>query len=460
MKGIGIVGLGITGMAAARYFLEKGQSIAVHEKNDTPAIEEKIKQLQEYGSVEEVVGEKYLNGLASYDTVVLSPGVSPLLPEVVALKNSDTVVQNDITLFLEEHNGPTIGVTGSNGKSTIIALMHELFLANGYRSRLGGNIGNSPLEWIPRDEGDASPDLLEVSSAILELFTDKHYFDIVVFANISSNHLDRYPRGLKEYAEVKRAGVKAGHTTSIINIDDKNSCMFLLPFLNKKDIVAVSLSEDDIQEYTRAVCLNEKKEVIYKNGDEQTTLLTNIENMPLLGEHNTYNILTALASLVSYTYSVKENDTAVQNFKGLPHRLEHVATICGVSYVNDSKSTSPDATKIAISAIAKEKNIVLIAGGKDKDMSFEELQDPLKAHVHSLVVLPGNASGKIKAIAIELGIPHQDASDMKEAVMHAEKMGKDGDVILFSPAAGSGAQFINFEKRGDLFVSEVKKLDT
>lgn len=462
-KKVVVAGLGITGISAVKYLLKHGAKVAVRDKNDEAGIYERISELKKYGYFDVLLGKSYLSELYSYDAVVLSPGINPFIKEIVELKKRGISIYNDVALFLEdwEGRGATIGVTGSNGKSTTASLIHTLFQLNGFTSKLGGSIGVSPLNWLD-DMNKEDIAILETGSALLECFGKEHYFDIVVCTNISSNHLDRYPGGIEEYAKVKLSGIKTGHTTCIVNIDDEGIKKFILPFLDLENVIPVSADKLKIEKYKKGLYLDQNCAVAYVDSVRHSILLHNINDRLLPGTHNIYNILAAFAVVSLFKNETAKNDIAIREFTGLKHRIQYVATVDGVKFFNDSKSTSPDATKKAIEVVSQEKqggNIVLIAGGDDKDMNFSGLEFYFTKNVHSVILLPGSASLKIEKLIVDTKCKCAlyKVQNMEEAVFVARRASQKGDVVLLSPSAGSHSQFINFEDRGDCYVTEIKK---
>jgi len=452
-KHIAIVGLGVTGIASVRYALARGAKVTICDKDNSQEIRKKIKEITNRNEVDVVLGEGYLTGLREYDLVVLSPGIDPNIPEITAVKESGIPIHNDVTLFLEEWSGrgPTIGVTGSNGKSTTVSIIYELLKANNIPTKLGGNIGVSPLDWLTNKEiDDGTVVILEVSSFLLEQFSKEHYFDTFLFLNISDNHLNRYEGSIEKYMQVKLRGVTHNHTKLIVSGEDK---------LFYERASKMSGAENILPVHTKTI--PEGNGVFIKNDEvvyEDRVLLSDINRNKLIGSHNKENIVFALASILDLNTKIENNNHAVVSFAGLPHRIEYVTKVSGVVYINDSKSTSPDATINALSAIDIEKNIVLIAGGEDKGADFSVLAEYFKKYLKALVLLPGEGSSKIERISNEVVSDIIHVENMKEAVLQTQKYAKSGDVVLLSPATASKNIFSGFEDRGEQFRKNVELL--
>ena len=449
-----MVGLGVTGIASVRYALARGAKVTICERTDSQEIREKIKEITTGYEVDVVLGEGYLVGLNYHDLVVLSPGVDPATPEITLVKESGVPIHNDVTLFLEEWNGRghTIGVTGSNGKSTTVSIIYELLKANNIPTKLGGNIGVSPLDWLTNKEiADGTVVILEVSSFLLEQFSKEHYFDTFLLLNISDNHLNRYEGSIEKYMQVKLQGVAHKHTKLIVSGEDKLFYERASEMSGAENILSVHTKT--IPEGNGVFIKNDT--VVYKHEDHESVLLTDINKNKLIGSHNKENIVFALASILDLNTKIENNNRAVASFAGLPHRIEYVTKVSGVVYINDSKSTSPDATINALSAIDEEKNIVLIAGGEDKGADFSVLAEYFKKYLKALVLLPGEGSSKIEQMAKGSIDKISYAKNMKEAVLQAQEYAKSGDGVLLSPASASKNAFKGFEDRGEQFRKEV-----
>jgi len=444
-KKIAIIGLGVTGIASLCYLLARGAQISVRDKDDSQEIQDKISDISNGKEVDVLLGKDYLSGLNQYDFVVLAPGIDPRTPEIAKLKEAGIPIHNDVTLFLEEWSGrgPTIGVTGSNGKSTTVSIIYELLKANNIPAKLGGNIGVSPLDWLLGDMQDGTVIVLEVSSFLLEHFRDEHFFNTFILLNISNNHLDRHGNNLEEYTLAKLHGITDPHTQFIISNDNEDFYKSISQASGSNNIFPISTHSTK----DAGVFINEKGKVVF--GDR--IMLSDIENRKILGEHNKEDIVFALAAITSLNTTTENNNKAISEFAGLPHRTEFIAEKDGVVYINDSKSTSPDATAKALSAYANGKNVVLIAGGQDKGADFESLVGDFKKYVKALILLPGEASAKIESLAkgnVE-NVVH--AENMQGAVAEARNLASLGDIVLLSPACASKNIFKSFEDRGDQF---------
>ncbi len=457
-KNVGIIGFGLTGQSAAKYLLKKGANITIHDKDYNNNVTKKAELLKIKNMTNFVLGKKYLDNLEQYEAIVLSPGLSPLLKPIIDIKRSKIPIYNDVTLFLEEwsNKGTTIGITGSNGKSTTATLIYELLKANNLKVKLGGSIGVSPLSWLDENLEGGTYIILEVGSALLECFSERHYFDIAIITNISSNHLDRYLGGIDEYTKTKLQLIKKGYTKVITSIDDEGIQSLVLPELRGNDCVTVvSLVEEKIKTIGKGAFVDVDGHVLYIDDDFNEILLDNINERLLIGNHNIYNILYSFVVLKILSIESCKNEITIKSFKGLPHRIEYVSSINGIRYFNDSKSTSPDATQKALEVFGKKKNIILIVGGDDKNMDFVKLETYFAMYVKSVILLPGSIFDKMSKLVKKLDCPLFQVSNLCEAVSLTIKLGSENDIVLLSPAAGSCNYFLNFETRGNSFIKEV-----
>lgn len=435
-KKVAIMGLGVVGEGCRRFLLKNGCEVDIY-TNDEAMI-----------SAGEAFDQNEIDKNAEkYDFIAVSPGIYP--NKVPALKNlidSGIELYNDITIFLEAYAGrnPVIGVTGSNGKSTTVTLIHEAINGSGKKSLLGGNIGKSPLDWFTDDEiGDEDFIVLEISSYSMEYFKDFHNVDVLVYTSLSPNHLDRYGGDICEYAKTKLNCTTNG-TKVILNGDDKGIDEHVLSCLSDCNPIMLKKDEDKIfAEHENGNSVQEKEEVFDLKIETR-----------LQGLHNMYNIASTIAVLRIFGLENQGSLDAIKNFPGLTHRQQFVRELENVKYINDSKSTSPDATLKALEAFSSDKNIVLIIGGMDKNMDLQMLEAPIKKFVSKIIVLPGDLEEKV------MNLPEEKilVQNMQEAVQKARESAQKDDTILLSPCSASFNLYKNFEERGEDFIKIVSSL--
>lgn len=440
-KKIAILGFGVTGQAAARYFYsEKENKIEIYDARKKEDFDSGlIQKFEKYENIIFNFQTDFIEDISNFDLLVASPGV-PLSNKTIQKAFENNIpVYNDLTLFLPEWHkiGPIIGVTGTNGKSTTVSLLHEVLRTAGQPSVLVGNIGQSPLDEFSKKPSKGTISIVEISSYQAELFKPEDYVDIAVITNITPDHLNRHQNDINIYASEKYKIVAKQKTDLILAVDDPGIQKYILPKVEDINVFGVSLSEI--------------------SPELENFLDPNSRN--LKGDHNLLNIalvLTVLKRLnISLTPKIIE---AIKKYKGLEHRIEFSGEISGVKYINDSKSTTPDSTRIALEAFGDHKNIVLIAGGTDKKVSFEMLKDPINQYVKFMIILDNEINKKMQNLADENGVGWQIVKSMSEAVKLAKQKAEAGEVVLLSPASASFGMFKNFEDRGEQFKKAVSEI--
>lgn len=442
-KKIAILGFGVTGQAATRYFyLEKENKIDIYDARKREDFDSSlIQKFEKFENIAFNFQTDLIDNISDFDLLIVSPGI-PLSNQTIQKAFENNIpVYNDLTLFLPEWSkiGPTIGVTGTNGKSTTVSLLYEALQAAGQPSILVGNIGQSPLDELSKKPPKGMISIIEISSYQAELFKPEDYVDIAVITNITPDHLNRHQNDINVYASEKLKIINKEKTDLILTIDDPGIQKYVLPKVEDVKVFGISLFE----------------------------IFPELENFldpntrHLKGDHNLYNIafvLTVFKRLnIPLTPKIIET---IKRYKGLEHRIEFLGETLGVKYINDSKSTTPDSTRIALEAFGDHKNIILIAGGTDKKVSFEMLKDPINQYVKFMIILDSEINQKMQNLAEENGVGWQIVKSMPEAVMLAKQKAEAGEVVLLSPASASFGMFKNFEDRGAQFkkaVSEIMK---
>lgn len=460
---IAVIGFGVSGTSVARYFLAQGVAVDVFEdKKKSDCNQEHIASFDSHDSFHIYFSDSvYTLEIKSYDYVIASPGVHMDHPVILRAQEEGIEYITDINTFLrifraQYPKGTVISVTGSNGKSTTVSLMYEVLKSAGLDTYLGGNIGVSPLDFFGHIKTDTPYIILETSSYQLEYMKDSDYFDVACILNLSDNHLDRY-HGKKElYAKAKLQGIKKEHTYALVNFDDEYTKKYILPQLVCDQVLGI---EFEHVEGNNVIAL-ENNSIVFLNKESQTTYLPDIKQTTIKGLHNIYNC--AFVCGVLHALEIPPNSTVVQafyDFKGLEHRIQQIESIQGITYVNDSKSTSPDATIKALEALGDSKNIVLISGGADKDIEYTSMLPLWSQHVKSVVLLPGNADFKLKKLAVDSEVELLgEVQTMQEAVVSATNAASQGDIVLLSPSTASFTSFKSFEDRGNQFIECVQNL--
>jgi len=370
--------------------------------------------------------------------LVVSPGISMQEPVIQQALARGVIALSDIDLIACSVNKPIVAITGSNGKSTVTTLLGEMAKADGVRVAVGGNLGVPALNLIA---DDVELYVLELSSFQLERTTQLNA-TVATVLNISEDHLDRYT-GMQDYIEQKHK-VYSGDGVMVINVDDpdvskmQNSARELITFgLDKPADYHIKQSEQGAY-----LAFKEHK-------------ILPINELAILGKHNQSNALAALALGKVIGLSERAMCHALKRYKGLKHRMQFIADINGVRWVNDSKATNTGACIAALQGF-DEKNIILIAGGDAKGAHMAELLPSINGKVKALVLI-GKDAELIKQ-AVNESVPVIDVGTLKKAVKQAKKIAQAGDIVLLSPACASLDQFESYKARGKCFIAEVEAL--
>lgn len=436
---VAILGLGVTGMSCARYFKHCGQSFVMFDEN--PAAQSVANFEQEFPWEKLVIGALQEDDLTVFKTIVVSPGIALDVPAIRRASVFGADITGDISLFRSEASAPIVAITGSNGKSTVTALLGEMAEHAGRKVAVGGNIGKPVLDLL-LDENDYDLYIIELSSYQLER-TACLAADTGVVLNISPDHLDRYAN-MMAYHQAKHR-IHRGCHYSVFNRADK-----LTQPLPAKDtqLVSFGLSVPDLKQFGVDSCLE-----YLMCGPSK---LMPVSEMGVQGKHNIENALAALALGSGVGLPLDAMLAAIKEFKGLAHRCQFVTNINGVDYINDSKGTNVGATLAAINSLAADtKDIVLIAGGVGKGADFKplvEVAEKLKA-----AVLIGKSADQLEVV-LSSAVPCVRADSMNDAVDQAAGIATTGDRVLLSPACASFDMFSSFEHRGEMFINAVNQL--
>ena len=432
-----VVGLGATGLSCARFLSRQGVPVAVTDSRDQPPALETVQR--ELPDVALFLGGFDEEAFARAERIVISPGVSLREPLVAEARARGVEVIGDIELFARHVSAPVIGITGSNGKSTVTTLLGLMAQQAGKNVRVGGNLGVPALDLVSDDEPDLY--VLELSSFQLETVQSLSCLAAVVL-NISPDHMDRYD-SLGDYAKAKQA-IYHHARLQVVNRDD--AYVAGLAHANAP-VVGFGLGEPQGSDYgLRRI----DSQMWIVRGD---TALIPVAEIRMPGRHNLANALAALALGDAAGFPMETMLQALREFQGLPHRTEWVGEYQGVRWFNDSKATNIGAALAAVQGF--DGPLVLIAGGQGKGADFSELAAGLDARVHHVVLL-GEAADEIEA-ALQGKIPVSRAADMSEAVQFAAAQVQPGDTVLLSPACASFDMFDDYRQRGERFVLALRE---
>ena len=444
-KKVVVVGLGVSGLWVARWLAGQGADVTVSEIKPEIDLDPDIcADIRELGAKLETGGHRK-ESLLNAEMIIVSPGVPhDMEPLNAALKKGIPVI-GEFEFASRLIDTPVIAVTGTNGKSTVVALLGCTLENAGLKVFVGGNIG-TPLMAYATEERKADYVVAEVSSFQLDTIETFCPF-ISMILNLSPDHLDRYA----DYESYVQSKLKIFRNQGpgqyvVLNDDDKR-----LSSVNPTSGVSV-LRYGVIKEEGRHSFIEDQKVKACLNGIE--TSYFSLESIKLPGEHNWENILGAV--LVALTIGVEPDviQKTINEFKGLPSRLEQVAEIDGVAFYNDSKATNVDAAVRAVMSF--DQPLILISGGRHKGADYAPLIKAAEGRVKRVILL-GEAK-QLLAASFEGIIPFSKAKDMEEAVSMSFSWANRGDVVLLAPACSSFDMFSDFSHRGRVFRAAVERL--
>ncbi len=449
-KRVAIIGLGVSNIPLIDYLHDLGSNIMLFNNKPASKLDNTIlDKIYEY-KIEYSFGENYLSKLNGFDIIFRSPSCRPDLPEIEKEIQRGAILTSEIELVLELCPGTTIGVTGSDGKTTTTSLIYEILKEENLNCYLGGNIGIPLFTKIaimkPEDYV-----ILELSS--FQLMTVNVSPNIAVVTNVTPNHLDIH-KSYEEYIQAKANIFKYQNENDLLVLNYDNEITKKFAKTAKSKVIFFSSKE----KLDNGLILDNK--IIKECDNGLRRHLLNTKNIKLRGIHNCENICAAIVA-TSKIASVDSQIRAVSKFSGVNHRLEFVKEINGVKWYNDSIASSPTRTIAGLNSFDEE--IVLIAGGYDKHLDYKPLAKPIINKVSKLILL-GQTSDKIyQEVTKLLSIENKKldifrTTTLEEAINKAKEVSKKGDIVLFSPASASFDMFKNFEERGNKFKDLVNKL--
>lgn len=437
-KKVAVIGIGRSNMPLIELLNKYGAVITACDKRENlDGVEEHLKNM----GVVLSLGEKYLENLSA-DIVFRTPGMRPDIPELLKLKEQGAVITSEMDLFFELCPCEIFAVTGSDGKTTTTTLIYEMLKEAGYTCHLGGNIGR-PLIGDIENIKEEDKVVLELSS--FQLFDMNHSPKVAVITNITPNHLD-WHKNYEEYIDAKRRITENfGERNTLVVNNDMELTREIGKNVNGKTITISFTGEADVYFDGTSVIGNGKKYFDKKD-------------IRIVGNHNVYNFMAAIAATTGYV-TPENAKTVAENFGGVEHRIEFIRELRGVKYYNSSIDSSPNRTINTLNVF--DKNVVLIAGGKDKGIPYDEIGQPICEKVKTLILI-GKTAGVIKKAVENAPCENKPQilmpKDYEEAVKMAYENALPGDVVLLSPASTSFDLFKNFEERGNLFKKLVNNL--
>ena len=458
-KKVVILGLARQGTALARFLVRAGAEVTVSDLQDGDALSDRLTELASL-PIRYVLGEHPLSLLDGTDLLCLSGGVPVDAPVVVEARRRGIALSNDAQLFIERCPAPIIGITGSAGKTTTTALVGEMCTAAGLRTWLGGNIGNPLVSDVERISADDWV-VMELSSFQLEIMTVSPHVAAVL--NITPNHLDRHET-MKAYIAAKRNIVahQNAEDFALLGYDDANARSLALDTEARLLWFSGGAEVD-----AGAFKMNGELTLRWEGMDR---VICRASEVCLRGGHNLLNVLAACALARVPGVPVEAMRQVATTFAGVEHRLEWVRELNGVHWYDDSIATAPERSLAALRSF--EEPIVLLAGGRDKKLPWDELADETVRRVRQLVTF--GEAGPMMAQLVNGRLAGRERTGhrrhkaeleeitqvgtLEEAVHAAAHLAQRGDVVLLSPGGTSFDAFRDFAERGDRFKELVSKL--
>lgn len=447
---VAVIGLGVSNMPLLEYLYEKKAQVTVFDERTMDEIpSETINKINTY-EFSYSFGKNCLEKLNGFNIIFRSPSCLPTRAELQKEADRGAIVTTEVEMLMEICPCKIVGITGSDGKTTTTSLINAILKKAGYKTFLGGNIGTPLFTKLPEMEPN---DIVVLELSSFQLMNMHISPDIAVITNITPNHLNIH-KDYQEYIDAKKCIFKNQNEKGILILNYDN------------DITRECAKEanGNVVFFSSKVKLDNgfivDGNIIKECNDKVRKHILNTDEVILRGNHNFQNIATALAA----TKTLVDTDIAVQaikEFKPVEHRIEFVKEIDGVKWYNDSASSSPTRTISGINAF--KENIILIAGGYDKNLEYEPLAKPVVDKVSTLILIGQTAEKIYDVVKNESEKENKKINiymcdTLEQTIEIAKKSAKKGDVVLFSPASASFDMFKNFADRGHKFKDLVNKI--
>jgi len=438
-KKVLVAGFGKTGIACTDFLLQRGARVVVNDNKERSGFDNNtIKRYEEKG-IEFVFGKHPGKLFLDVDIILISPGIDPRnLPHEEIRKKGIPVI-SEIELAYQFAEGKIIGVTGTNGKTTVTTLLGELFKKAGYATAVCGNIG-FPFITAVNDQSSYDYFIVEISSFQLEaVHTFRAHGGILL--NISPDHMDRYA-AQEDYVRAKwKIFLKQCENDWAIVNAMQADCWKKMPSIHSR------ILEFSSKGSVTQGCFLKEGMIYYTDGSVPIPVMTT-DMIRLKGMHNVENVMVCIIAAQQEHLDKEIVHEVISTFKGLPHRMEVVSEINGRIFINDSKATNPDAVVKALEGF--KRKVIIILGGKDKELDYSDLKESIQNHV-KIAMLIGETKHKIyeavKGTAVKILFP----DTLEEAVKTAYSLSEPGDIVLLSPACASFDMFKDYVDRGNTF---------
>lgn len=441
-----VIGAGRSGLSSARYLLSQGKKVILSDMNEGLLAEAK----KALGNLDEnnfIFGRQPSPKELDIDCIIMSPGIPLTIPPIVEANALGIKVIGEIELAYLANKAKIIGVTGTNGKTTTTSLIGHLLNSDDYQTKVAGNIGKPMIDEVLALT-DKDVIALELSSFQLDTI-EAFRPDIAVLLNLTPDHLDRH-KTMENYLMAKANILKMqlASDKAILNQDDE--AIFSLRDKTKAEVWTFSQKES----VDRGIYLKDGMLTLV-DGAEISLILA--KELQIKGKHNIENAMAA--SLVAYLFGVpiEKIKEGLGTFKAVSHRMEFVRAFEGVSYINDSKGTNPDATIKALESY--ESPVIVILGGKNKGSDFSQLAKVVKENCKHALLL-GEAKDALKEALLNEGfLSISECDSLELCIEKARGLAKEEDIVLLSPACASWDMFNSYEERGDLFKKVVMEFE-
>ncbi len=438
-----VVGLGVSGAAAARFLKKRGASVTVTDKAKEEDICPLAGEMRKMG-IKLELGRHKIDSFENSDVIIISPGVSDTIEPIKRAKEKGINVIGEIELASRFIKEPVVAITGTNGKTTTTELLAEMLEYSGFNLFVGGNIGNPLIEYLDKNNR-AEIVVAEISSFQLDTintFRPK----VAVLLNITEDHLDRYP-DFEAYAQAKAKIFKNQQNEDIAVLNGADRFIRLMTENIKSQKCFFNFHNAN----EKGAAITGENLVVDISGGQK--YFFDLSSINLFGGHNMENIAAACLGALAAGGTIGGIEKALRNFKGLSHRLEYITSINNVKYFNDSKATNVDAVSKAIESFSRP--IILIMGGRCKGGNYDILGDQIRRNIKKLILI-GEAGETIKsALQHKCKGGIKSADTMEEAVFFANQAASPGDIVLLSPACSSFDMYRSYAERGEIFCKAV-----
>lgn len=447
---VAVIGLGVSNLPLLEYLYNQKAQVTIFDERTMEEIpSETIHKINTY-EFSYSFGKNCLEKLKGFNVIFRSPSCLPTRPELQQEADRGAIVTTEVEMLMEMCPCKIIGVTGSDGKTTTTSLINAILQHAGYKTFLGGNIGTPLFTKLPEMEPN---DIVVLELSSFQLMNMHVSPDIAVITNITPNHLNIH-KDYQEYIDAKKEIFKNQNENGILILNYDNDITRECSKEAQGKVIFFSSKE----KLDNGFIVDE--DIVKECNDKVRKHILNTDEVILRGNHNFQNIATALAA----TKTLVDTDVAVEaikKFKPVEHRIEFVREIDGVKWYNDSASSSPTRTISGLNAF--KENIILIAGGYDKNLEYEPLAKPVVDKVSTLILIGQTAEKIYDVIKNEAEKENKKINinmcdTLEQTIEIAKKSAKKGDIVLFSPASASFDMFKNFADRGNQFKDLVNKI--